>query len=97
MLITPSGTISDRIPLVGIARMAAESPLLRERAEVEYFRLEARSALNRESSGRHAFRLDSQPLPWVRVRLPLLLRPLHPRVHGDVRQPRFRAEDLRQE
>ncbi len=61
MLITPSGTISDRIPLVGIARMAAESPLLRERAEVEYFRLEARSALNRESSGRLPFAWTLNP------------------------------------
>ena len=39
----------DKMPLVGIARLAAQSPLVRERAEVEYFRLEARSALNRET------------------------------------------------
>ena len=56
---TSSGT--DRIPLVGIARMAAESPLLRERAEVEYFRLEARSTLNRESSGRMPFAWTINP------------------------------------
>ncbi len=41
--------------LVGIARLAAESPRLRERAEVEYFALPSRSALNRESSGRMPF------------------------------------------
>ena len=41
----------DKTPLVGIARMAAQSPLLRERAEVEYYLLAARSVLNRESSG----------------------------------------------
>ncbi len=41
--------------LVGIARLAAESPQLRERAEVEYFALSSRSTLNRESSGRMPF------------------------------------------
>jgi DNA repair photolyase len=41
--------------LVGIARLAAESPRTRERARVEYFALESRSALNRESSGRMPF------------------------------------------
>jgi DNA repair photolyase len=41
--------------LVGIARLAAESPRLRERAEVEYFALPSRSTLNRESSGRMPF------------------------------------------
>jgi DNA repair photolyase len=41
--------------LVGIARMAAESPKTKERASVEYFALESRSALNRESSGRMPF------------------------------------------
>ncbi|HEY6290608.1 MAG TPA: radical SAM protein [Terriglobia bacterium] len=41
--------------LVGIARMAAESPKTRERASVEYFSLQSRSALNRESSGRMPF------------------------------------------
>jgi len=41
--------------LVGIARLAAESPKTRERARVEYFALESRSALNRESSGRMPF------------------------------------------
>jgi DNA repair photolyase len=41
--------------LVGIARLAAASPQVRERAEVEYYALEARTALNRESSGRMPF------------------------------------------
>jgi DNA repair photolyase len=41
--------------LVGIARLAAESPQVRERAEVEYFALSSRSTLNRESSGRMPF------------------------------------------
>ncbi len=41
--------------LVGIARMAAESPKARERAGIEYFALDSRSALNRESSGRMPF------------------------------------------
>ena len=50
-----------KTPLVGIARMAAESPRLRERAEVEYFCLEARSALNRESSGRMPFAWTLNP------------------------------------
>jgi len=34
-------------PLVGIARLAAESPQVRERAEVDFFALPARSVLNR--------------------------------------------------
>jgi hypothetical protein len=45
---------------VGIARLAAESPRVRERAEVEYFALQSRSALNRESSGR-------MPFAWSRA------------------------------
>jgi len=52
---------ADDIPLVGIARMAAQSPMIRERAEVEYFRLEARSTLNRESSGRMPFAWTINP------------------------------------
>lgn len=48
-------------PLVGIARLAAQSPLVRERAEVEFFRLSARSALNRESSGRMPFAWTLNP------------------------------------
>ncbi len=47
--------------LVGIARMAAESPRLRERAEVEYFALPSRSTLNRESSGRMPFAWTINP------------------------------------
>ena len=42
-------------PLKGIARMAAASPRLRQRAEVEFFGLACRSALNREPSGRLPF------------------------------------------
>jgi DNA repair photolyase len=51
----------EKTPLVGIARLAAQSPLVRERAEVEYYRLEARSALNRESSGRMPFAWTLNP------------------------------------
>jgi DNA repair photolyase len=51
----------ENTQLVGIARMAAQSPLLRERAEVEYYRLAARSALNRESSGRMPFAWTLNP------------------------------------
>ncbi len=47
--------------LVGIARLAAQSPKLRERAEVEYFALPARSTLNRESSGRMPFAWTINP------------------------------------
>jgi DNA repair photolyase len=53
--------LADDVPRVGIARMAAQSPLVRERAEVEYFRLEARSTLNRESSGRMPFAWTINP------------------------------------
>jgi DNA repair photolyase len=48
-------------PLVGIARMAAASPRLRERADVEYFALTSRSTLNRESSGRMPFAWTINP------------------------------------
>jgi DNA repair photolyase len=51
----------EKSPLVGIARMAAQSPLLRERAEVEYYRLPSRSTLNRESSGRMPFAWTINP------------------------------------
>jgi DNA repair photolyase len=51
----------NQTPLVGIARLAAHSPLVRERAEVEYFNLTARSALNRESSGRMPFAWTLNP------------------------------------
>ncbi len=51
----------EKTPLVGIARLAAESPLVRERAEVEYYRLPSRSALNRESSGRMPFAWTLNP------------------------------------
>ena len=47
--------------LIGIARMAAESPRVRERAEVEYFALSCRSALNREASGRMPFAWTLNP------------------------------------
>jgi DNA repair photolyase len=52
----PDRQIHDpAVKLVGIARMAAESPKARERASIEYFALDSRSALNRESSGRMPF------------------------------------------
>jgi DNA repair photolyase len=41
--------------------MAAESPRLRARAEAEYFALQARSTLNRESSGRMPFAWTINP------------------------------------
>jgi DNA repair photolyase len=51
----------EKTPLVGIARLAAQSPLVHERAEVEYYRLAARSVLNRESSGRMPFAWTLNP------------------------------------
>src|ERR1041385_814155 len=47
--------------LVGIARMAAESPHVRERADVDYFALETRTTLNRESTGRMPFAWTINP------------------------------------
>ena len=47
--------------LVGIARLAHSSPRVRERTGVEYFALPARSALNRESSGRLPFAWTLNP------------------------------------
>ena len=63
MASAPVVSVSPASPdhLVGIARMAAESPLVRERAEVEYFALPCRSALNRESSGRMPFAWTLNP------------------------------------
>jgi DNA repair photolyase len=52
---------SQNQALTGIARMAAASPRLRARAEVEYFALTARSTLNRESSGRMPFAWTINP------------------------------------
>ena len=47
--------------LSGIARAAAASPRVRQRAEVEYFELASRSTLNRESSGRMPFAWTINP------------------------------------
>jgi DNA repair photolyase len=47
--------------LVGIARLAQASPRVRERTGVQYFSLPARSALNRESSGRMPFAWTLNP------------------------------------
>ena len=58
--ISPRGP-EEKTPLVGIARLAAQSPLVRERAEVEYFGLSTRSTLNRESSGRMPFAWTINP------------------------------------
>jgi DNA repair photolyase len=52
---------TGKTALVGIARLAAQSPLVRERADVEYYRLPARSTLNRESSGRMPFAWTINP------------------------------------
>ncbi len=56
-----TSSLPDASGLVGIARMAASSPKVRERAEVEYFALESRSTLNRESSGRMPFAWTINP------------------------------------
>ncbi len=57
------GTAAPMAPsaFVGIARLAASSPKVRERAEVEYFDLAIRSTLNRESSGRKPFAWTINP------------------------------------
>ena len=47
--------------LVGIARLAQESPQVRERSNVQYFALPTRSALNRESSRRMPFAWTLNP------------------------------------
>ena len=58
---TPSPGLDPTRRLVGIARLAAESPQVRERANVEYFALQSRSALNREPSGRFPFAWTLNP------------------------------------
>ena len=61
----PSAPSCNSVPvpskLVGIARLAQSSPRVRERTGVEYFSLPARSALNRESSGRLPFAWTLNP------------------------------------
>jgi DNA repair photolyase len=52
---TGTTTAGSARGLVGIARLAATSPQVRERGQVEFFALPARSTLNRESSGRMPF------------------------------------------
>ena len=51
----------QKAPLVGIARLAAESPRIRERAAVEFYNLTTRSTLNREASGRMPFAWTINP------------------------------------
>ena len=58
-IVLPPPTQAARF--VGIARLAAESPRVRERAEVEYFALPCRSTLSRESSGRMPFAWTINP------------------------------------
>jgi DNA repair photolyase len=62
---SPCGASCNSAPappkLVGIARLAQSSPRVRERTGVEYFSLPARSALNRESSGRLPFAWTLNP------------------------------------
>jgi len=58
---TPTPQLAKGIPLVGIARLAAESPRDHARADVEYYRLTTRSILNRESSGRMPFAWTINP------------------------------------
>jgi len=58
---TPSLAPKGASRLVGIAKLAASSPRVRERAEVEYFSLASRSALNHESSGRMPFAWTLNP------------------------------------
>ncbi len=52
---------ADFRKLAGIARLAAQSPQVSERAEVKYFSLPSRSALNRESGGRMPFAWTINP------------------------------------
>ncbi|MGH9447989.1 MAG: radical SAM protein [Terriglobia bacterium] len=47
--------------LVGIARLASQSPQVRERAQVAYFALPSRTVLNRESTGRLPFAWTINP------------------------------------
>src|SRR5579863_370161 len=44
---------------------------------------------------RHAVRMEPESLPGLRIRLPVLLRPLYARVHGTPRKRRLRRHDLR--
>jgi DNA repair photolyase len=58
---TGTTTAGSARGLVGIARLAATSPQVRERAQVEFFALPSRSTLNRESSGRMPFAWTINP------------------------------------
>lgn len=52
---------SQNPPLVGIARMASESPQVRERSEVAYFAMPARSLLSRVPKGNMPFAWGLNP------------------------------------
>lgn len=56
--LTPTATLQKPS---GIARLAAISPRIRERAQVEYFSMESRSALNREANRRMFFAWSLNP------------------------------------
>ena len=73
--------------LVGIASLAAQSEVLEAKRVVQYFEIDRAAA--EPDQARHAVRLEHQPLPRLRIRLPLLLRPLHPRIHGTPRRADF--------
>jgi DNA repair photolyase len=61
-LLNPAAPLPATSPsLVGIARLASQSPQVRERAQVAYFALPSRTALNRESTGRLPFAWTINP------------------------------------
>ena len=82
----------------GIARMAADAAEVDQGHLVEFRSLPVRSILNRVCLLRRGLRFAwaHQPVSWLRIRLPLLLCPLHPRVHGAAQPGRLRAHDLRE-
>ena len=82
--------------LVGIAKLAAESELIEAKRRVEYLDLDTRSFFSQAVGPEDAVRLADQSVSRLRVRLQVLLRAIHARIHGAARDVAVRTEDLRQ-
>ncbi len=74
-------------PLVGIARLAAQSPAAETKRKSgekpEYFLLPVKSILNRCESKPGTVRVDCQSLSRVRICVQILLCAVYPRIYGN--------------
>ena len=78
---------ADKPALVGIARLAAEGESLRQGHRGRILHPAGPSPCSTAASAcANALHLDHQSLPRLRICLQVLLRPLHPRIHGNARR-----------